>query len=120
MALNSAYKYLLMGEQGGSSQNDACYAGVTGLCMYYDLPGADIMSTKNYGGSVEDSYRLTEGRTQAAGDYSKRIWTNMYKIINQANIIIDALPELRVMNRKSRLSKDSVWPCVEFLILTCC
>ena len=93
MALNSAYKYLLMGEQGGSSQNDACYAGVTGLCMYYDLPGADIMSTKNYGGSVEDSYRLTEGRTQAAGDYSKRIWTNMYKIINQANIIIDALPE---------------------------
>ena len=57
MALNSAYKYLLMGEQGGSSQNDACYAGVTGLCMYYDLPGADIMSTKNYGGSVEDSYR---------------------------------------------------------------
>ena len=58
MALNSAYKYLLMGEQGGSSQNDACYAGVTGLCMYYDLPGADIMSTKNYGGSVEDCYRF--------------------------------------------------------------
>lgn len=92
MALTGAYKYLLLGEQGGSSQNDACYAGVTGLSMYYDIPGSDILSTKNYGGSVEDAYRFSEGRTQAAGDYAKRIWTNMYKIINQANIIIDALP----------------------------
>lgn len=93
MSLTGTYKYLLLGESGAGSQNDACYAGVTGLCMGYDLLGADILSTKNYGGSVEDHYRFSEGRTQSAGDYAKRIWTNMYKIINQVNIIIDALPE---------------------------
>lgn len=94
MSLTGTYKYLLLGESGASSQNDACYAGVTGLCMGYDLLGADILSTKNYGGSVEDHYRFSEGRTQSAGDYAKRIWTNMYKIINQVNVIIDALPEV--------------------------
>lgn len=95
MALNSAYHYLLMGgiDPSGSSQNDACYTGLPGLAMYYDLAGADIISTKNYGGSVEDAYNLAPERAQAAGDYSKRIWTNLYKIINQANVIIDALPE---------------------------
>lgn len=93
MSLTGSYKYLLLGESGAGSQNDACYAGVTGLCMGYDLLGSDILSTKNYGGSVEDHYRFSEGRTQSSGDYAKRIWTNMYKIINQVNTIIDALPE---------------------------
>lgn len=94
MALNSAYHYLLMGgiDPSSSSQNDACYTGLPGLAMYYDLAGADIISTKNYGGSVEDAYNLAPERAQATGDYSKRIWSNFYKIINQANAIIDALP----------------------------
>lgn len=95
MALRSAYHYLLMGgiDPASSSQNDACYTGLPGLAMYYDLAGADIISTKNYGGSVEDAYNLAPERAQATGDYSKRIWSNMYKIINQSNVILDALPE---------------------------
>ena len=91
MALNSAYRFILMGPETGS-QNDACYTGMAGLAMYYDLAGADFLSTKNYGGSVENSYNFAPERAQSTGDYSKRIWSNMYKIINQANIIIDALP----------------------------
>ena len=95
MALNSAYHYLLMGgiDPNSSSQNDACYTGMPGLAMYYDLAGADFLSTKNYGGSVENSYNFAPERAQSTGDYSKRIWNNLYKIINQANVIIDALPE---------------------------
>ncbi|MEY8612331.1 RagB/SusD family nutrient uptake outer membrane protein [Parabacteroides segnis] len=93
MVLNSVYKYILMGDNGSGSQNDACYAGLPGYCMYYDLTGADIMSTTNYGGSPEMCYRAAPERTQSTGDYSKRIWVNMYKAINQANIILDALPD---------------------------
>lgn len=92
MALNSAYRFILMGPET-SSQNDACYTGMAGLAMFYDLAGADFLSTKNYGGSVENSYNFAPERAQSTGDYSKRIWGNMYKIINQANIIIDALPD---------------------------
>ncbi|KAA6330789.1 hypothetical protein EZS27_020547 [termite gut metagenome] len=92
MVLRSTYKYLLLGDNGNSSQNDACYAGLPGYCMYYDLGGSDIISTTNYGGSPEMSYRYAPERTQAT-DYAKRIWVNMYKTINQANIILDALPE---------------------------
>ncbi len=92
MVLNSAYKYILMGDNGGSSQNDACYAGIPGYTMYYDLGGADIVSTENYGGSPENSYRFAPERT-LANNYARRIWVNMYKVINEVNIIIDALPD---------------------------
>lgn len=92
MVLNSVYKYLLMGDSGAGSQNDACYAGIPGYSMYYDLGGADLLSTTNYGGSVETCYRFAPERTQATGDYSKRVWINMYKTINQVNQILDALP----------------------------
>jgi hypothetical protein len=91
MALTSAYHYLLMGDGGGGSQNDACYAGLPGLAMHYDLGGADIQSTTNYGGSPESTYKYLSDRTMASGD-AKRIWSLMYKIVNQANIILDALP----------------------------
>lgn len=94
MALNSAYHYLLMGgiDPSSSSQNDACYTGLPGLALYYDLAGADFLSTKNYGGSVENSYTFAPERTQSTGDYAKRLWTNFYKIINQTNQILAALP----------------------------
>lgn len=94
MVLNSVYKRLLMGDfkSDESSQNDACYAGIPGYSMYYDLGGADMISTTNYGGSVETCYRFAPERTQSTGDYSKRIWVNMYKVINQLNQILDALP----------------------------
>lgn len=93
MVLTSAYHYFLMnGDQGGTSQNEACYAGIPGYCMYYDLGGADIVSTINYGGSVVNSYRFDPERTQVGGSYAGKIWTTMYKTINQVNIIMDALP----------------------------
>lgn len=84
MVLTSAYRYILMGGMNPEdlSQNDACYHGVAGLQMYYDLGGADIISTTNYGGSVENSYHFSPERTQSSGDYAKRIWSNMYKTIN--------------------------------------
>ena len=91
MVLNSAYKCLLMGDHGADSQNDACYAGLAGLAMHYDLGGADIMSTTNYGGSPESTYKFLSERTMASGN-ADRIWANMYKVINQSNQIIDALP----------------------------
>ncbi len=94
MVLRSAYHYFLMnGEDGDDSQNEACYAGVPGYCMYYDLGGADIVSTTNYGGSVVNSYRFAPERTQSSGDYAGKIWSTMYKTINQVNTIIDALPD---------------------------
>ena len=37
MVLNSTYKCLLLGDNGSGSQNDACYAGLAGLPMHYDL-----------------------------------------------------------------------------------
>ncbi|MDD4114677.1 MAG: RagB/SusD family nutrient uptake outer membrane protein, partial [Massilibacteroides sp.] len=92
MVLNSAYSCLLLGDNGSSSQNDACYAGLTGLLMHYDIGGADIMSTTNYGGSPESTYKYLAERTMASGN-ADRIWTNMYKVINQVNQILDALPE---------------------------
>ncbi len=94
MVLTSAYHYFLMnGDQGGTSQNEACYAGIPGYCMYYDLGGADIVSIINYGGSVVNSYRFDPERTQVGGSYAGKIWTTMYKTINQVNIIMDALPD---------------------------
>lgn len=92
MALRSAYHYLLMGESS-SSQNDICYTGMPGLAIWFDAAGEDIISTKNYGGSQEDAYNFAPDRTRSSGVYAKRIWGNFYKIINQCNIIIDALPE---------------------------
>lgn len=92
MVLNSTYKCLLLGDNGSGSQNDACYAGLAGLPMHYDLGGADIMSTTNYGGSPESTYKFLSERTMASGN-ADRIWTNMYKVINQSNQIIDALPD---------------------------
>ena len=47
MALNSAYHYLLMGDNGGGSQNDACYAGLEGLTM--DKAGFSLASEHSFG-----------------------------------------------------------------------
>jgi len=90
MSLNSVYHTLLMST--GGSQNDACYQGLEGLCMHYDIAGADILSTTNYGGSPESTYKYLPDRTMASGSASS-IWSMMYKVINQCNEIIDALPK---------------------------
>ena len=90
--LNSTYHAFLMGDNGSGSQNDACYAGLTGYLMHYDIAGPDIISTNNYGGSPEMTYKFLNERTMSSG-YADRIWVNMYKVINQANQIMDALPD---------------------------
>lgn len=90
MVLNSVYNNLLLGDSGSGSQNDACYAGMSGYAMHYDLGGSDIISTTNYGGSPESTYKFLSERTTASGD-SDRIWRNMYKVINQINQILDSI-----------------------------
>ncbi|MDD4590311.1 MAG: RagB/SusD family nutrient uptake outer membrane protein [Parabacteroides sp.] len=93
MVLNSAYHYLLMdGTNGGSSQNTASYAGVAGLAMHYDICGADILSTTNYGGSAEDCYKYLQDRTMSSGSYPQQLWSMMYQVINESNTILDAIP----------------------------
>lgn len=88
MVLTSAYKQLYFNSQG----DDRVYAGLTGLQMYVDLGGADILSHTNMGGSQVIAYDYTAPKTQFAGN-AAAIWTAMYKVINQVNVIIAALPE---------------------------
>lgn len=82
--LTSAYKQLYFNIQG----SDRVYAGLPGLQMYVDLGGADILSHTNMGGNQLTAYRYEPVKTQASG-LSDAIWSMMYKIINQANIVID-------------------------------
>ena len=81
----------MLGDKGNGIQNDGCDAWLVGYWMHYEGAGEDIMSTNNYGRSTESTYKFLPDRTMASG-YENRIWVNMYKVINQANQIIDALP----------------------------
>lgn len=87
MVLTSAYRQLYFNDQGA----DRVYAGLPGLQMYVDLGGADIVSHTNMGGNQVDTYKYEPGRTQTTGT-SDAIWSMMYKIINQTNKIIHAVP----------------------------
>jgi hypothetical protein len=87
MVLTSVYRQLYFNDKG----RDRAYAGLAGLQMYVDLGGSDILSHTNMGGTQVTSYTYEPVKTQTTG-YSDGIWTMMYKIINQTNIIIDALP----------------------------
>lgn len=87
MVLTSAYKKLYFNNDGA----DRAYSGLAGLQMYVDLGGADILSHTNMGGNQVTSYTYEPVRTQMTGN-SDAIWSMMYKVINQTNIIIDALP----------------------------
>jgi hypothetical protein len=90
MVLRSAYLYVLMGDGMEGAQGQAVYTGIPGYCLYYDISGADILVHTNYGGSTCDSYQFSVRRTTAAENANK-IWRNMYFVINQVNIILDAL-----------------------------
>lgn len=87
MVLTSTYRQLYFNDQG----SDRVYAGLTGLQMYVDLGGADIISHTNMGGNQVTAYTYEPQKTQTTGS-SNAIWSMMYKIINQTNIIIDAIP----------------------------
>ncbi|MDR3093034.1 MAG: RagB/SusD family nutrient uptake outer membrane protein [Bacteroidales bacterium] len=92
MVLLSAYQYILMGDSKEGAQGQAVYTGIPGLCLYYDLSGADILCHTNYGGSTCDSYQFSTRRTTAA-ENAVKIWRNMYFVINEVNIILNALPD---------------------------
>lgn len=88
MVLTSAYKQLYFNTQGA----DRVYAGLPGLQMYVDLGGADIISHTNMGGNQLTSYQYEPSKTLANG-LSNEIWSLMYKVINQTNIVIDNTPK---------------------------
>lgn len=88
MVLTSAYRKLYFNNDGA----DRVYAGLPGLQMYVDLGGADILCHTNMGTNQLNAYNFDPVRSQLTGN-SDAIWTMMYKIINQVNIIIDALPK---------------------------
>ncbi|MDR2272199.1 MAG: RagB/SusD family nutrient uptake outer membrane protein [Sphingobacterium sp.] len=87
MVLTSAYRQLYFNDQGA----DRVYAGLPGLQMYVDLGGADIISHDNMGGTQVQSYEYDPTIRLMAGN-SDAIWSMMYKIINQTNKIIHAVP----------------------------
>src|SRR5690606_24760942 len=88
MILTSAYNQLYFNAGG----TDRVYGGLTGLQMYVDLGGADIICHTNMGGNQLETYRFEPKKTQSNGS-SQEIWSMMYKIINQVNAVIDNIPE---------------------------
>lgn len=84
MVLTSAYKQLYFNSEAGEAR---VYAGLTGLQMYVDLGGPDIICTNLYGNQMV-CYTYQSDKTEYTG-YSDYIWYMMYRIINQVNIILD-------------------------------
>lgn len=86
--LIAAYNQLLFNSAGGG---DRLFGGIHGLQLFWDERGEDIMSHSNMGGYQCSSYNFSPSFTKADGD-ANAMWTYCYKLINQANILIDALP----------------------------
>lgn len=82
MVLTSAYKTLYF------YQSDRVYAGLTGLQVYTDLSGADIVCHDNYGSTQVQCYEFEIAKTRYT-DLADRIWRMMYNVINHTNIVID-------------------------------
>jgi hypothetical protein len=89
--LRAGYNNFLHGEHTYGGSDAATYVGIPGLNLYYDISGEDIMATHNNGISVEDSYEFSYAR--AGGSRSDRIWRMYYTVINQANTVLDYLPD---------------------------
>ncbi len=88
MVLTSAYRKLYFNFNDG----ERVYAGLTGMQMYVDLGGSDIICHTNMGSTQLQAYQYEPVKTQFNGSSNSRyIWTMMYKIINQVNIILDNL-----------------------------
>ncbi|GAB6395109.1 MAG: RagB/SusD family nutrient uptake outer membrane protein [Bacteroidales bacterium] len=92
MVLTSSYRVLHYGANKAGAQEVGAYVGIAGYHLYYDCSGADIISHDNYGGSPEECYKLNPRRTQSS-EWADKIWINSYKLINEVNIILDALPD---------------------------
>jgi hypothetical protein len=92
MLQRASYNYLLYGDKHAGGQETGCYTGIPGFNLYYDISGQDILSTGFYGMSPTYCYVFDPRRTIANG-FANKIWRQSYIVINQANILIDALPE---------------------------
>lgn len=90
MSLISAYNQMFFNSSGG---NDRLFGGLYGLQLFWDERGEDIMSHTNMGGYQVSAYQFANSFTRTDGDGAKVMWTYCYKLINQCNIIIDALPD---------------------------
>lgn len=86
--LTSAYKQLLFNTQG----TDRVFAGLSGLQMYVDLGGSDIICHTNMGGDQLTSYQYSNAKTQADG-IAGNIWKMCYNVINLSNIVITNIDE---------------------------
>lgn len=64
------------------------FKGITGNYMLDMVRGTDVICTDNLGGEQYDGYQYVSTYTLASGS-SSIMWTNLYNIINQCNIIID-------------------------------
>lgn len=88
MVLISTYNNLLLNNSGQGRD----YAGITGLQFYVDLGGADILCHTQFGGTQFRTYQYDNNKTEYTGA-ALYIWQEMYKNINQTNIIIDNIDE---------------------------
>lgn len=64
------------------------FRGITGNYMLDMLRGTDVLCGDNLGGEQYSAYQYVSSYTLATGTASV-MWTNLYNIINQCNIIID-------------------------------
>lgn len=86
MVLTSCYRQLFFNY--GGLDDGRVYSGLTGMQMYVDLGGADVLSQGNMGSYQLEAYEYLNKKTSYT-DYSRYIWSMCYRIINQANIVID-------------------------------
>ncbi|KAA6343245.1 hypothetical protein EZS27_009075 [termite gut metagenome] len=92
MLLRASYNYLLFGDRHAGGQETGTYVGIPGFNLYYDISGEDILSTGFYGMSPLYCYEFHPSRTEA-GAFANKIWRQYYIVVNQSNLIIDALPD---------------------------
>ena len=64
------------------------FKGVAGNYMIDMVRGNDVLCDDNLGGEQYEAYQYVSSFTLSSGS-SSVMWTNMYNIINQCNIIID-------------------------------
>lgn len=64
------------------------FKGITGNYMLDMLRGTDVLCGDNLGGEQYSAYQFVSSYTLATGSATV-MWTNLYNVINQSNIIID-------------------------------
>lgn len=107
--LTSTYKQFLF-NTSSVDNGDRIFAGIPGMQMYWDLRGQDIMSHENMGGYQVSSYSFSPSFTRADGD-AKMMWSYGYSLINQCNIILDALKQFENDAEQAQTVKEIKGQC---------